>query len=148
MARIPKFLHLSQVSGITSLCDYHHVSGYLFPQSISFWTDIKPTEGPHPHQGLACFNESGLLFRSATTFPGYISMYTSVTFRCIPVVRYTWLTYPLEFLWSEVWKCYIKVFVPWYCFDMYNWTFLCIIFIVRLSFLLSWSTNVVHIHLM
>jgi len=53
------------------------VSGYLFPQSSSFWT-IKLIEGPHPHQGLACFDESGLLFWSATTLPGYIWMYTGV----------------------------------------------------------------------
>jgi len=26
-------------------------------------TGIKTTEGPHPHQGLACFDESGLLFK-------------------------------------------------------------------------------------
>jgi len=88
---------LSQVSGNTSLCDYHHVSGYLFPQSISFWTTIKTTEGPHPHQGLACFDESGLLFWSATTFPGYISMYTCVHLD----VSLWWGIHGLCILWNS-----------------------------------------------
>jgi len=102
MTRISKRLNLSQISGKTSFCDYHHVSSDLFPQSILVWTAIKTIEGPHPHQGLACFDESGLLFWGANTFPGSIWMYTGV-----PVVSNTWFMYPLEFLWSEVWKYYI-----------------------------------------
>jgi len=38
MARMPKCLHLSQISGKTSLCDYHHMNS---PQSILVGTAIK-----------------------------------------------------------------------------------------------------------
>jgi len=44
-------------------------------------------------------------FRSATTFPGYISVHLGVS---LWWAQYTWLMYPLEFLWSEVWKCCIN----------------------------------------
>jgi len=72
-ARIPKRLHLSQISGNTSLCDHHHMS--IIP-TIDF--GLNTTEGPHPHQCLACFDENGLFFWRVTTLSGYIWMYTSV----------------------------------------------------------------------
>jgi len=76
--KVSFILERLQISGNTSLCDYHHMSSDLFPQSILVWTAIKKTKGPHPHQGLTFFDESDLLFWSATTFPGYIWMYTFI----------------------------------------------------------------------
>jgi len=53
-------------------------------------------------------------------FPGIHLNVHWCTFRCIPVVRYTWLMYPLEFLWSEVWKCYIFSCKYW---SVVSWLF-------------------------
>jgi len=84
--RTPKCICLSQISGNALLCGYHFMSIHLFPQSISVWTSTKPKEGPHPHQCFTCFDESGLLFWSATTFLGILWC----SFRCFSLLRFTY----------------------------------------------------------
>ena len=50
--------------------------GIKFTPTIKFI--LEKIECSVPHQGNPYFGDSGLAFGSATTFPGYISMYTAV----------------------------------------------------------------------
>jgi len=109
IARIPKCLYLSQISGNTSLYDEHHVSNDLFPFGLNCYK-INKRSSSTSRLGLLWWKWLTLLKCNHSS--GIHLNAHQCTFRCIPVVRYTWLIYPLEFLWSEVWKCYINCCNP------------------------------------
>ena len=50
----------------------------LFSQSIIVWACIKQTDTPHHIKASGALMKVACSFRSATAFPGYISMYTGI----------------------------------------------------------------------
>jgi len=88
---------LTVYSGNTSICCIHLVSIDIFPQSIQSELVENKQKVLTPEQGHACFDVSGLELQllSRDVF--------QCIFRCLPVLRYTWQMYTLEF---PV-KCYI-----------------------------------------
>ena len=77
----------------------------MFGNSNLAWVCIKEVKCTVPHQGNPCqFDHSGLAFWSATTFPGYIPMYTGVHLD----VSLWWGMHGLCIPLIWVWKCYIN----------------------------------------